>query len=335
MLAQLDRGADPNLALRNGDSPLMVASRMGMQEVVDWLLGLGARVNDSNRSGETALILADTRGVADGDRLGVAVTLHPLQRLDRAPQAHDDGQQARMAEIEGRAEALWAEVRAAFTDPEVVEMTAVPDQMKIFDTLGGPDNQVTVIDIRAGLLSRTGGADGRPEIYTMGLRNPYRIKYDEPTGRVYIGIVGPDEQTTYDWYDVAEEGGENFGWPRSTGRLFYTQVPFGSILGPLFYVLVALAALTSTISLLEVVASYLIDEHDVDFRRFPRVVVAFPRPWGWPASWVERARPSATPRISPRGCRPPLNPRLRPNNRFLKARPHRHPAKRKEESSLA
>jgi neurotransmitter:Na+ symporter, NSS family len=50
----------------------------------------------------------------------------------------------------------------------------------------------------------------------------------------------------------------------SLPELFYTQVPFGRILGPLFYVLVALAALTSTISLLEVVASYLIDQHDID-----------------------------------------------------------------------
>ena len=63
----------------------------------------------------------------------------------------------------------------------------------------------------------------RWEIYSYGLRNPYRIKYDEPSGRVYIGIVGPDEQTTYDWYDVALEGGENFGWPRATGRLFYNE----------------------------------------------------------------------------------------------------------------
>jgi len=63
----------------------------------------------------------------------------------------------------------------------------------------------------------------RWEIYAYGLRNPYRIKYDAPTGRVYIGIVGPDEQTTYDWYDVAQEGGENFGWPRATGRLFYNE----------------------------------------------------------------------------------------------------------------
>jgi NSS family neurotransmitter:Na+ symporter len=49
----------------------------------------------------------------------------------------------------------------------------------------------------------------------------------------------------------------------SLPELFYTQVPFGRFLGPLFYVLVAFAALTSTISLLEVVASYVIDEQGV------------------------------------------------------------------------
>ena len=50
----------------------------------------------------------------------------------------------------------------------------------------------------------------------------------------------------------------------SLPQLFYTAVPFGAFLGPLFYVLVAFAALTSTISLLEVVTSYVIDEHGVD-----------------------------------------------------------------------
>ena len=49
----------------------------------------------------------------------------------------------------------------------------------------------------------------------------------------------------------------------SLPQLFYEVVPFGVILGPLFYVLVALAALTSTISLLEVVTSYLIDERRI------------------------------------------------------------------------
>jgi NSS family neurotransmitter:Na+ symporter len=41
--------------------------------------------------------------------------------------------------------------------------------------------------------------------------------------------------------------------------LFYTEMPGGQILGPLFYILVAFAALTSTISGLEVVVSSFID----------------------------------------------------------------------------
>jgi len=38
---------------------------------------------------------------------------------------------------------------------EVVDVTAVADQMKIFDTLGSADARVTIIDVRAGLLSST------------------------------------------------------------------------------------------------------------------------------------------------------------------------------------
>jgi hypothetical protein len=38
---------------------------------------------------------------------------------------------------------------------EIVDVTAVPDQMKIFDTLGSAQARVTVIDVRAGLLSPT------------------------------------------------------------------------------------------------------------------------------------------------------------------------------------
>lgn len=38
---------------------------------------------------------------------------------------------------------------------EVVDVTSVPDQMKIFDTLGNAEAKVTVIDVRAGLLSST------------------------------------------------------------------------------------------------------------------------------------------------------------------------------------
>jgi NSS family neurotransmitter:Na+ symporter len=53
----------------------------------------------------------------------------------------------------------------------------------------------------------------------------------------------------------------------SLPELFYTAVPFGAILAPLFYLLIAFAALTSTISMLEVAVSYWIDERGVSRRR--------------------------------------------------------------------
>lgn len=43
-------------------------------------------------------------------------------------------------------------------------------------------------------------------------------------------------------------------------RLLYTQIPFGATIAPLFYVLVAFAALSSTISLLEVLVALLVDK---------------------------------------------------------------------------
>jgi hypothetical protein len=38
---------------------------------------------------------------------------------------------------------------------EIVDVTSVPDQMRIFDTLSSTDASVTIIDVRAGLLSPT------------------------------------------------------------------------------------------------------------------------------------------------------------------------------------
>lgn len=71
---------------------------------------------------------------------------------------------------------------------------------------------------------------------------------------VIFSVAGMEEQV----------GGSTVGMLFiSLPELFFTEVPFGSLLGPLFYVLVALAALTSTMSLLEVVTSYLIDERGI------------------------------------------------------------------------
>jgi ankyrin repeat protein len=54
----LNNGADPNVAGKGGDTPLIAAARVGFTQAVDWLLGMRAKVDASNRMGETPLIIA-------------------------------------------------------------------------------------------------------------------------------------------------------------------------------------------------------------------------------------------------------------------------------------
>ena len=54
----LNRGADPNLAGKGGETPLIAAARVGFFDAVSWLLNAGAKVDAENRMGETALIIA-------------------------------------------------------------------------------------------------------------------------------------------------------------------------------------------------------------------------------------------------------------------------------------
>ena len=73
-----------------------------------------------------------------------------------------------------------------------------------------------------GLGGKYPGVDGqtRPEIYTMGHRNPFRIQVDQETGWLYNGEVGPDAggenanrgPRGYDELNQIREAG-NMGWP--------------------------------------------------------------------------------------------------------------------------
>ena len=58
MSFMIGQKADVNIANRSGDTPLIVASRIGFLEAVDLLLRSRAQVDRANRLGETALIIA-------------------------------------------------------------------------------------------------------------------------------------------------------------------------------------------------------------------------------------------------------------------------------------
>ncbi|WP_254412525.1 ThuA domain-containing protein [Dyadobacter diqingensis] len=78
--------------------------------------------------------------------------------------------------------------------------------------------------IPEGNLFPKGTADTRPEIYTMGHRNPFRISIDQKTGYLYWGEVGPDGSKPADDRGPAghDEVGQakaagNYGWPHFVG----------------------------------------------------------------------------------------------------------------------
>ena len=54
----LGKGADPNIGDAQGDTPLMIASRIGFEQGAQYLLQMRARPDATNRRGETALIIA-------------------------------------------------------------------------------------------------------------------------------------------------------------------------------------------------------------------------------------------------------------------------------------
>ncbi|MGH7497203.1 MAG: ThuA domain-containing protein [bacterium] len=78
--------------------------------------------------------------------------------------------------------------------------------------------------IPAGNLFPSDGSVGRPEIYVMGCRNPFRISVDRKTGWLYWGDVGPDAQDSspargprgFDEWNQARTAG-NYGWPYCIG----------------------------------------------------------------------------------------------------------------------
>lgn len=73
-----------------------------------------------------------------------------------------------------------------------------------------------------------GRAGARGEIWSYGLRNPWRFSFDPETGDMMIGDVGQDLWEEID-HEPAGRGGRNYGWNRMEGTHCY---PPGSSCDP-------------------------------------------------------------------------------------------------------
>jgi glucose/arabinose dehydrogenase len=68
-----------------------------------------------------------------------------------------------------------------------------------------------------------GRTDARPEIWSYGLRNPWRFSFDRQTGDLYIGDVGQDSFEEIDVATAAAGGGKglDYGWNVMEGTHCY------------------------------------------------------------------------------------------------------------------
>ncbi|MEW2524252.1 PQQ-dependent sugar dehydrogenase [Streptomyces sp. NPDC047071] len=57
----------------------------------------------------------------------------------------------------------------------------------------------------------------RDEIWSYGLRNPWRFSFDAGTGDLLIGDVGQSAWEEIDWAPARSKGGENYGWSQMEG----------------------------------------------------------------------------------------------------------------------
>ncbi len=74
------------------------------------------------------------------------------------------------------------------------------------------------------------GKAGRDEIYSYGLRNPFRFSFDSSTGqpRIAIADVGQNRFEELDYTTVTGASGANFGWDALEGFAPYTEENSGT-----------------------------------------------------------------------------------------------------------
>jgi glucose/arabinose dehydrogenase len=75
------------------------------------------------------------------------------------------------------------------------------------------------------------GKPGRDEIYSYGLRNPFRFSFDTVSARqprIAIGDVGQNQFEELDYTTVAAASGANFGWDALEGFAPYTDENSGT-----------------------------------------------------------------------------------------------------------
>jgi glucose/arabinose dehydrogenase len=72
-----------------------------------------------------------------------------------------------------------------------------------------------------------GQAGARPEIYSYGLRNPWRFSFDRAGGDLVISDVGQDAVEEVNFAAAGQGAGDNYGWNCFEGSVPFERAPAG------------------------------------------------------------------------------------------------------------
>jgi Glucose / Sorbosone dehydrogenase len=96
-----------------------------------------------------------------------------------------------------------------------------PDGM-LYVSTGDAHNSANAQDTSSllGKILRLNPAGGAPQVWSYGLRNPWRFSFDRATGDMLIGDVGEQSREEVSWVRAPNAGqGVNFGWPCFEGTV--------------------------------------------------------------------------------------------------------------------
>jgi len=119
-------------------------------------------------------------------------------------------------------------------------MTRLLGKMLRIDVTGVPTYTIPPDNPFAGVDALSVTPNGapvtpRPEIWALGLRNPWRWSFDRETGDLWIGDVGQGAWEEINFQPAASDGGENYGWRIMEGTHCYspsTGCPTGGLTLP-------------------------------------------------------------------------------------------------------
>ena len=104
---------------------------------------------------------------------------------------------------------------------------------------GGADNSAvpgsaqSPTSLLGKLLRVDPNGSGQPQIWALGLRNPWRFSFDRATGDLVIGDVGQGAIEEVDWAPAPGRGqGANYGWPCFEGRAAHNSCSAPGAVGP-------------------------------------------------------------------------------------------------------